>query len=214
MASWLIRIDSSSGKSRGRRRAIYSGLHARAPPPRLPAPVPAPLPRHHRPRNHRAAWRHDHAGQPLLHVLPQLGIDRELRRLGPAPGAIRMPLRRRRSVREAAGTRGGVATQLPGNRRRRPRHPAGNLAHSMPLNTPECDLLSIGERQIPPRQRRRRRHKVRRWHAACLPKPPCPARRRYPGANRRVLTRASRRDRRPEPAPLLMPSNRGSAWRA
>src|SRR6266436_5171967 len=30
MASWLIRIDSSSGKSRGRRRAICSGLHARA----------------------------------------------------------------------------------------------------------------------------------------------------------------------------------------
>src|SRR6266480_81922 len=30
MASWLIRIASSSGKSRGRRRAICSGLHARA----------------------------------------------------------------------------------------------------------------------------------------------------------------------------------------
>src|SRR5262245_24344737 len=30
MASWLTRIDSSSGKSRGRRRAICSGLHARA----------------------------------------------------------------------------------------------------------------------------------------------------------------------------------------
>src|SRR5512134_4126172 len=30
MASWLMRMDSSSGKSRRRRRAICSGLHARA----------------------------------------------------------------------------------------------------------------------------------------------------------------------------------------
>src|SRR6516165_3448650 len=30
MASWLMRMDLSSGKSRGRRRAICSGLHARA----------------------------------------------------------------------------------------------------------------------------------------------------------------------------------------
>src|SRR2546425_7001480 len=30
MASWLMRMESSSGKSRGRRRAICSGLHARA----------------------------------------------------------------------------------------------------------------------------------------------------------------------------------------
>src|SRR5690349_13599861 len=30
MASWLMRIDASSGKSRRRRRAICSGLHARA----------------------------------------------------------------------------------------------------------------------------------------------------------------------------------------
>src|SRR6266478_9636586 len=41
------------------------------PPPRLPPPVPAPLPRHPRPADHRAAWRDDHAGQPLLHVPPQ-----------------------------------------------------------------------------------------------------------------------------------------------
>src|SRR5881296_1849527 len=30
MASWLMRMESSSGKSRGRRQAICSGLHARA----------------------------------------------------------------------------------------------------------------------------------------------------------------------------------------
>jgi hypothetical protein len=79
-----------------------------SPPPRLSPPVPTSLPCHHRPRNHRAAWRHDHASQPLLHVLAQLSMDRELRRLGPARGAIRMPLGRRRSVLEAAGTRAAL----------------------------------------------------------------------------------------------------------
>src|SRR5207249_9019437 len=43
------------------------------------------------------------------------------------------------------------------------------------------------------RQRRSRRHKVRRCHAACLPKPPCPDCWRHPGADRRVLTRSEER---------------------
>src|SRR5262245_24329582 len=54
---------------------------------------------------------------------------------------------------------------------------------------------------------------VRGGHAAGLPKPPCPHRRRHPGGDRRILTRASDRNPRPEPAPLLMPRHRGSPWR-
>jgi hypothetical protein len=83
----------------------------------------------------------------------------------------------------------------------------------MALGAPERDLLSVDERQIPPRRRQCRRHEVRRCHAACLPKPPCADRRRHPGAGRGVLTRASSGDRRPESAPLLMPPHRRSAWR-
>jgi hypothetical protein len=113
-----MRRESSSGKLRARRRAICSGLHARTHRCGCRRPLPAPLPRHHRPADHRAAWRDDHAGQPLLHVPPQLSIDRELRRLRPARGAIRTPLRRRPSVLEAAGARGGVAAQLPRASRR------------------------------------------------------------------------------------------------
>jgi hypothetical protein len=55
---------------------------------------------------------------------------------------------------------------------------------------------------------------VRRCHAACLPKPPCSDRWRHPGGDRRVLTRVSRCNCRPEPALLLTPPNRRPAWRA
>ena len=143
MASWLIRIDLSSGKSRGRRRAICSGLHARA--HRRGCRRPCRRPFHGTTSLQTIAplGTYDDAGQALLHVPPQLSIDRELRRLRPARGAIRMPLRRRRSVLEAAGARGGVAAQLPRDRRRRSGQPAGDLAYSMPLGAPE---LPVGER--------------------------------------------------------------------
>src|SRR5262245_46839541 len=120
-----------------------------------------------------------------------------------------MPLRRRCAVFEAAGARGGVAAQLPRDRRRCPGQLPGDRAHAMSLAVPERDLLSVGECQIAPRPRRCRRPKVRRCHAACLPKPPCPNRRRDASVDRRVLARASRRDRHPEPALLLMPPYEG-----
>jgi hypothetical protein len=71
--------------------------------------------------------------------------------------ALRMPLRRRRSVLEAASARGCIAAPLPRDRRRRPSQPAGDVAHAPPLGVPDGDLLPVGERQIPPRRRRRRR---------------------------------------------------------
>lgn len=183
------------------------------PPPGLAPAAPAPRPPHARPRDHGAAGREDRAVQPLLYVLLQRGVHRQLRRLWSARGALCMPLRRRRAVLEAAGARGGVAAQLTRDRRRCPGQMAGDRAHALPLGTPERDLLPVGERQIPPRRQRCRRPEVRRCHAACLPKPPCTDRRRHPDVDRRILARASRRDRRPKPPPLLSPPNRGPAWR-
>src|SRR5207244_10563122 len=40
------------------------GTPCPSPPPRLPPPVPASLPRHYRPRDRSAAWRDDRAGPP------------------------------------------------------------------------------------------------------------------------------------------------------
>src|SRR3954447_22577607 len=58
---------------------------------------------------------------------------------------------------------------------------------------------------MPPGERLRRGRKRRWWHAARLPKPPCPYRRRHTHTARGVLTRQARRDRRPEPPPILTP---------
>ena len=115
-----------------------------------------------------------------------------------------MPLRGGGPILQAAAARGSVAPQLARDRRRRPPQPAGDLAHPVALRAPQRDLLPFRERQIPPRQRLRRWRN--RWgHAARLPEPACPHRRRHPRRERRVLTRQPRRNRRPEPPPVLTP---------
>ena len=179
----------------------------------LPPPVPTPLPRHHRPGDRGPARRDDHAGQPLLHVPPQRRIDRQSCRLRPARGAIRMPLRRRRSVLEAAAARGGVAAQLPRDRRRRPRQRRAISRTPCPW----ARQSAISSRSVNARYRP---------DGGGVPTarcdggmPPASRNHRTPTAgdtprDRRVLTRAPRRNRRPEPPPLLTPPHRGSAWRA
>ena len=51
------------------------------------------------------------------------------------------------------------------------------------------------------------------WHAARLPEPAGPHHRRHAHADRRVLARQTRRDRAPEPPPVLAPCHPGPARR-
>src|SRR5215210_4264881 len=85
------------------------------------------------------------AGQPVLHIAPQLGIDGELGWLGPPRPPVGMPLRGRRAIVKPAAARRRVAPQLPRNRRRRPTEPAGNLAHPAAPGPQDRDLLPLGE---------------------------------------------------------------------
>jgi hypothetical protein len=68
----------------------------------------------------------------------------------------------------------------------------------------DSDLLSLGEGQVPPRQRRR----ADRSHPATLTEPPAPHSRRQPGLRRSILAREPTSDRRPEHPPMLTPPTR------
>jgi hypothetical protein len=186
----------------------------RGPAPVPPAPVPPPLPGHDRPADRGPARGDDHAGQPVPHVTPQRRVDRQFRRLRAAGGPLGMPLRGGGTVVQTTAARGGIAPQLPRDRRRRSPEPAGDLSHPMALRPPKRELLPFREQQIPPGRRLQRWRRRRWWHAARLPKPPCPHRRRHPCVDCRVLTRQTRRDRRPEPPPVLTPRHRRPTWRS
>src|SRR3954454_1959267 len=181
--------------------------------PVLPPPLPTALPGHDRPADGSPARGGDHAGQPVLHICLQRRVGHQFRWLRPAGGPFGVPLRGRRPVVQATAARRGVTAQLPRDRRGRPPQSAGHLPYPLALRATQRDLLPLRERQIPPAERLRRGRKRRWWHAARLPKPPCPYRRRYTRAARGVLTRQARRDRRPEPPPILTPRHPWSTRR-
>src|SRR3954454_16515925 len=181
--------------------------------PVLPPPLPTALPGHDRPAEGSPAGDSDHAGQPVLHISLQRRVDRQFRWLRAAGGPVGVPLRGRRPVVQATAARGGVAAQLPRDRRGRPPQPASHLPYLLALRATQRDLLPLRERQIPPAERLRRGRKRCWWHATRLPKPPCPHRRRYTRAPRGALARQARRNRRPEPLPILTPRHPWSTRR-
>ena len=208
IASWLMRMASSSGKSCRSRREIRSGLHALAqlgPAPRLPAPVPAALPRHRRPRHRRPARDGHRPGQALLHIRPQRRVRGELRPLRPSGRPLAVPLRGAGPILQPTGPCGGVAPQLARDRGRRTPRPPRDLPHAKTLRATQRDLLALNEHRMPPGERLRRRCKRLRRPPARLPEPSRPQHRRHPRFDRRGLARPTRRDRRPEPPPVFAP---------
>src|SRR5580693_8495087 len=67
-----------------------------------------------------------------------------------------VPLRCRRTIREAAASGGGVAPQLSGDCRCHSPEPASDLLHGVALNAKERDLLPLRKREIPTTERLRR----------------------------------------------------------
>src|SRR3954466_1701577 len=92
--------------------------------PVLPMPLPAALPGHDRPADGNSARGGNHAGQPVLHICLQRRIGRQFRWLRAAGGPFGVPLRGRRPAVQATAARGGVAAQLPRDRRGPPPQPA------------------------------------------------------------------------------------------
>jgi len=121
--------------------------------------------------------------KPILHIGPQLRIDRELRRLGTLSATLSVSLGGRRSIFNAATSDRGIALQLSGDRRRRTTEPTRDLSHPTTTRKQHRDLLPLGERQITPRHRR----KIERRHPATLAKPPDTNARQHTRLDRSLL---------------------------
>ena len=173
-----------------------------------PAAVPAasvtpPDPAHLRTGHQSAVRGGDHTSQPILHVLAQRRIGGQLGGLRAPSTALGMPLSRRSPILQRAATGSGVPAQLPRDRRRRPAHLPGDLTHAAAPGLQDRDLLALGERQVASRQR----SPADRRHSATLTKPPDADRGRHTGSHARLLTRHPGGDRRPEPLPILPPTD-------
>jgi transposase-like protein len=148
--------------------------------------------------------------QAVLHVAAQLGIHGELRGLGAPRPLVGVPLGGRGPVLEPAAASRSVTTELSGDRRRRAAELTRDLPDAGAAGAQKSDLLPLGKRQVPPRERA----EGDRRHPATLPKPADADRRRHPGLHRSILARQSARDRRPEPHTMLPPTSRRPPRRA
>ena len=135
-------------------QAVSNLLRAprRRPAPIFPRSVSATFPGYRRPGNRNTAWRDDHTSQPILHIRPQRRIEHQLCRLRTSSSPFSMPLRGARPIIQLATASGGVAAQLPRDRRSRPPHVPGDLPHPGALSMLDRKLLPLGKRQVSPRQ--------------------------------------------------------------
>jgi len=184
---------------------------------RVPTAYPAALhadglSSHGRAGHRSTVWRDDDASQSFLHISPQSRVLCKLRLFGTASGSLGVPLRCGRAIFQPATSGGGVAPQLPGDRRCRPPESASDLLHRVALHAKERDLLSLCKREIPAGERPRRESKHCWGHAACFPEPSCSYRLRHPGLDCGILTGHACRDRRPEPSSLISACHRRSTW--
>src|SRR5690606_14598749 len=145
-----------------------------------------------------------HAGEPVLHILPQPVVGGRLAHLGAAGGPVGVPLGHRGPVVQPAAAGRGVAPQLPRDRRRRPAQLASDLSHPAPLGAQHSDLLTLGKRQIAAR----RRIETDRRHPATLTEPSRSQRLRHAARDGGILAGQPLGDLPPEALLLLTPVDR------
>jgi hypothetical protein len=115
----------------------------------------------------------DAAGEAVLDVVAEPVVLDEFRDLGSSGSTLRVPLGYRGLVLELPGPCGGVAAKLTRDRRGVPTHTPCDLPHAVALRFQQCDVLTLGERQIAARHHRSKT----RVHTASVTEPPIPNRR-------------------------------------
>ena len=130
--------------------------------------MPATFPRNDRAGNGSAARCHDDAGKSLLHISAQGFVERKFGQFGPTCRSVCMPLGSRRTILQPAASGSRVASQFTGDCRGGPTEAAPDLLHGVALHLEKCDLLALGQRQVPPGERLCRRSEHCWWHAARL----------------------------------------------
>ena len=202
---------TSSGKSSRRRCAICAGLHARPQRRCWRRPRRRPFQQTVGPCTSR---RRDDAREPVLHILSERRVRRQLRDFRTLRRTVGVPLRGGRQIRERATARCGIAPYLARDGRRRTPKLPRTLADPMPASTQQRELLTLGEREIPARERWSGRSQVCRRHPTSLPKPTRAHNARDPRLGHSGLRIQAPRNRRPELHPIRAPTDRWSARRA
>lgn len=118
----------------------------------LTPPATPSLPRHYRASNCAPSRSHNRTSQPLLHIRPQCHVRHEFRYFRPTRRPLRMPLRRRRPIVQAAAPRRRVPPQFTRHGGRCPPKATRNFPHTSTPSPPECNLLPLRKAQLPPRE--------------------------------------------------------------
>ena len=85
-----------------------------------------------------------------MHILSKSGVLSEFGRLRAPSGEVGFPLSGRRAVFERAAASGGVAPQLPRDRRGRSPEFVGDHTHAHAFGPLHGDVLAFGETQVTP----------------------------------------------------------------
>jgi hypothetical protein len=111
---------------------------------------PTPLPHDLRADEGRPVRRRDHTGKPVLHIISQDRINRQLRWLWPSGGPISVPLCRGRSIIQSTAAGRRIAPEFTRDRARRAIKLTSDGSHSLTLRAQDGDLLTFGERKVAP----------------------------------------------------------------
>jgi hypothetical protein len=104
--------------------------------------------------SHRGSVRpFDGTRETILRIAVKLRVDRELRGLRPLGATVGVPLRGAGPALQITTTGASITTKLPGDRGSRAAELARDLSNPTPTGTLNRDLLTLGERQVTPRQR-------------------------------------------------------------
>jgi len=132
----------------------------------------APAPRDRRSGDRLTRRRRDHAGQSLLHIVPQRRVDSQRGRFRTRCCAIGVPLRGRGRVLDTAASGRGIPSQCARDRRWGPSESSSARTDTMSLGTQERELFTLSKREVPAAKRRSRGGEVCRRHAPSSPEPP------------------------------------------
>ncbi len=159
--------------------------------------------------DHVAVEGADDTGQAILDELAEPVVGDQLGNLRAPRATLGIPLGDRGLVVQLIGPRGGVATQLARDRRRVTAEAAADLAGTELLGVQERNVLTFAERQVPARHCGRQAGS----HAASVTEPPEPDRPGHACLDACLLGLHPAGDRRPEPDPVLTPSDRRASRR-
>src|SRR4051794_21630104 len=145
-----MRIVLSSGKSSRRRREICSGLQALAQRRLCRCTARRPFHTTFGPTRDIPSGVAIIPGKPVLHIIAQDRIDRQLRRLWPSGGPVSVPLCRGRTVFRSTVAARHIATEFTRDRGWSAIELTSDGSYTTTPRAQDGDLFTFGERKVAP----------------------------------------------------------------